>query len=117
MKKEIEESAYRINQGVESGGRVVVGVNRFQSEAQEPVETHRLDPELQRRQVERLERVRKERDQGAVDAALKSLEEAARGDDNLLYPMKEALRFYATLGEVSDVLRGVFGVYEPHGTV
>ena len=117
MKKDIEESAYRINEEVESGGRVVVGVNRYQSEAQEPVETHQLDPELQRRQAERLERVRKTRDQGAVDAALKSLEEAARGDDNLLYPMKEALRSYATLGEVSDVLRGVFGIYEPHGTV
>jgi methylmalonyl-CoA mutase, N-terminal domain len=117
MKKEIEESAYRINEEVESGGRVVVGVNRYQSEAQEPVETHRLDPELQRRQAERLERVRKTRDQGAAGAALKSLEEAARGDDNLLYPMKEPLRSYATLGEVSDVLRGVFGIYEPHGTV
>jgi methylmalonyl-CoA mutase N-terminal domain/subunit len=72
-----------------------------------------LDPELQQRQLDRLERTRRERDQGAVDAALKQLEEAARGSDNLLYPMRDALAARATLGEVSDVLREVFGEYEP----
>jgi methylmalonyl-CoA mutase, N-terminal domain len=112
MKQNIEESAYRIAKGVESGERVVVGVNRFAAE-QEAVEVQELDSELQNRQMERLTRVRRERDQAAVDAALKSLGEAARGTDNLLYPMKEALRSYATLGEVSDVLREVFGEYEP----
>ncbi|HZA20121.1 MAG TPA: methylmalonyl-CoA mutase family protein, partial [Actinomycetota bacterium] len=64
-------------------------------------------------QLARLEQVRSERDQGNVDRALKELEEGARGNENLLYPMKEALFAYATLGEVSDVLRGVFGEYEP----
>jgi methylmalonyl-CoA mutase N-terminal domain/subunit len=113
MKKEIEEAAYRIAQGVESGGRVVVGVNRFTSEAEEPIELYALDPDLQDRQIERVQRVRAERDQGAVDAALKALHAAARGTDNLLYPMRDALAAYATLGEVSDVLRGVFGEYEP----
>jgi methylmalonyl-CoA mutase, N-terminal domain len=113
MKQEIEEAAYRVARGVESGERVVVGVNRYSTDEQEPVEVHELDPELRRRQVERLERVRRERDQGAVDTALKSLDEAARGTDNLLYPMREALAAYATLGEVSDVLRDVFGEYEP----
>ena len=113
MKEEIEQAAYRINQGIESGDRVIVGVNRFELDIEEPVELHHLDPELQRRQVDRLQKVRGERDQAVVDAALKELEEAARGGDNLLYPMKEALRAYATLGEVSDVLRGIFGEYEP----
>jgi methylmalonyl-CoA mutase, N-terminal domain len=113
MKSEIEDSSYRIAQGVESGERVVVGVNRFAVDADEGVELLEFDPELQRRQVERTQRVRTERDQGAVDTALKSLQEAARGTDNLLYPMREALAAYATLGEVSDVLRGVFGEYEP----
>jgi methylmalonyl-CoA mutase N-terminal domain/subunit len=113
MKLEIEESAYRINQGVESGSRVVVGVNRFQLDQEEPVELHSVDPELQSNQVARLEKVRSQRDQAVVDAALKGLEEAARGGDNLLYPMKEALAGYATLGEVSDVMRAVFGEYEP----
>ena len=113
MKREIEESAYRINQGVESGERVVVGVNRFALEHEEDVELHHLDPELQRNQVARLTEVRAGRDGSEVQRALKQLEEAARGDDNLLYPMKEALAAYATLGEVSDVLRGVYGEYEP----
>ena len=113
MKDEIEQSAYLINQGIESGDRVVVGVNRFELDIEEPVELHHLDPELQRRQVARLQQVRAGRDQAVVDAALKDLEEAARGNDNVLYPMKDALRAYATLGEVSDVLRGIFGEYEP----
>jgi methylmalonyl-CoA mutase, N-terminal domain len=113
MKSEIEDSAYRIAQTVESGERVVVGVNRFSVDADEPVELLEFDPELQRRQVERTQRVRNDRDQAAVDAALKSLDEAARGTDNLLYPMREALAAYATLGEVSDVLREIFGEYEP----
>ena len=112
MKREIEDAAYRVMQGVEDGSRVVVGVNKFESE-EEPVELYRLDPELERRQVERLVRIRDERDQGAVDKALKELEDAARGEENLLHPMRDALSQYATLGEVSDVLRGVFGEYEP----
>ena len=113
MKQEIEESAYRINQGVESGDRPVVGVNKFVQDEEEPVEIYRLDPELERRQIERTQKVRSERDQAAVDAALKQLSEAAKGDDNLLYPMRDALAAYATLGEVSDVLREEFGEYEP----
>jgi methylmalonyl-CoA mutase, N-terminal domain len=113
MKKEIEESAYRIAKGIESGDRVVVGVNRFSEDEEEPVEVMSLDPDLQRRQLERLARVRSERDQYVVDKALDSLEDTARGEGNLLYPMREALAAYATLGEVSDRLRKVFGEYEP----
>jgi methylmalonyl-CoA mutase, N-terminal domain len=113
IKQEIEEAAYRIAQGVESGSRIVVGVNKFAGEREEAVEVQALDSDLRRRQLARLGQVRSERDQGNVDRALKELEEAARGNENLLYPMKEALAAYATLGEVSDVLRGVFGEYEP----
>ncbi|MDQ5816125.1 MAG: methylmalonyl-CoA mutase family protein [Actinomycetota bacterium] len=113
MKQEIEEAAYGIVKQVESGERPVVGVNRFAHADEEPVDIEPLDPKLEERQVARLQDVRGQRDQGAVDAALKSLREAAQGRDNLLYPMREALAAYATLGEVSDVLRGVFGIYEP----
>ncbi|MDQ3914310.1 MAG: methylmalonyl-CoA mutase family protein [Actinomycetota bacterium] len=113
MKNEIEDAAYRVTQGIESGDRAIVGVNKFVAEREEDVELHALDPELERRQVARTQKVRGERDQAAVDAALKSLADAARGDDNLLYPMREALAAYATLGEVSDVLRDAFGEYEP----
>jgi methylmalonyl-CoA mutase N-terminal domain/subunit len=113
MKAEIEESAFKIAKGVESGERVVVGVNRFTDDDEEPAEITTLDPELQRRQFERLDRVRSKRDQDVVDKALDSLEDTARGEGNLLFPMREALAAYATLGEVSDKLRKVFGEYEP----
>lgn len=112
VKSEIEESAYRVAQAIEGNERIVVGVNKFVSE-EEPVEIHALDVTLERRQIERVQQVRRERDDEAVRASLKALGEAARGDDNLLYPMREALAAYATLGEVSDVLREVFGEYEP----
>ena len=115
MKNEIEESAYRINTGLESGDRVVVGVNKFVQPIEEPMELHELDLELQAGQIGRLEALRDEREGAAVETALKELEEAARGDGNLLYPMREALAAYATLGEVSEVLRRVFGEYEPAG--
>ena len=74
-----------------------------------------IDPELQRSQVARVKRVRQERDQSAVDAALADVEAAARGTQNLLLPMKAALAAMATLGEVSDVLRRVFGEFHPNG--
>ena len=117
MKREIEDASYRIAQDVESGERVVVGVNRFAREEEEAVDLQSIDPELQRTQAERLERIRRERDEATVDAALKTLQEAARGTDNLLYPMREALAAYATLGEVSEALRQVFGEYEPSSSV
>ncbi|CAN5675789.1 methylmalonyl-CoA mutase family protein [soil metagenome] len=113
LKGEIEEAAYRIAKEVESGTRVIVGVNKHSSDEEEPVQLYSLDPELHRRQIKRTQEVRAGRDGARVDTALKDLGEAARGADNLLYPMREALAAYATLGEVSDTLREVFGEYEP----
>ncbi|MDP9342397.1 MAG: methylmalonyl-CoA mutase family protein [Actinomycetota bacterium] len=110
---EIHEAAYRINQGLESGQRVVVGVNRFVDADEEPVEIQLIDEEDVARQVERVRRLREERDDAAVRAALAEVEETARGTGNLLPSMKEALRTRATLGEVSDALRRVFGEYRP----
>jgi len=114
MQDEIHEAAYRLQQGVESGERVVVGVNRFVTETEEPVEIQRLDQEQVRRQVESLGELRKDRDNAAVDRALKEVEETAQGTENLLHPMREALRARATLGEVSDALRRAFGEYHPN---
>ncbi|HZT65605.1 MAG TPA: methylmalonyl-CoA mutase family protein [Acidimicrobiales bacterium] len=113
MQDEIEQAAYAYAKGIDDGEKVIVGVNKFTDEGVEPTEVFPIDPELQRQQAERVARVRKERDQAAVDAALAELGEAARGTGNLLVPMKEALRRRATLGEVSDVLRQEFGVYQP----
>jgi methylmalonyl-CoA mutase N-terminal domain/subunit len=114
IQDEIHEAAYRLQQRVESGDRVVVGVNRFVTESEEPVEIQRLDQEQVRRQVERLGELRANRDNGAVDRALKEVEETARGTENLLYPMRDALQARATLGEVSDALRRSFGEYHPN---
>jgi methylmalonyl-CoA mutase, N-terminal domain len=109
---EIHEAAFRITQGVEDGSRVVVGVNRF-VDPDDVVDVQTIDEEEVRRQVARLGELRDARDAGAVERALSAVEEAARGTDNVLYPMKDALRARATLGEVSDVLRRVFGEYHP----
>jgi methylmalonyl-CoA mutase N-terminal domain/subunit len=113
IQNEIHEAAYRIQEGIESGRRVVVGVNRWEEQEEEPVELLRLDQDAVRRQVERVRELRTGRDQAAVDRALKKVEETARGTDNLLHPMREALRLRATLGEVSESLRRVFGEYRP----
>ena len=112
---EIEAAAYAYAKAVDDGEKVVVGVNRFVDEEIEPAEVFPVDPELQRTQVARLERVRAQRDAGAVEAALADVRAAARGTENLLVSMKEALRRMATLGEVSDALRAEWGVYSPGG--
>ncbi len=109
---EIEDAAYRHARNVDEGAATVVGVNRFADEAETPPEVLSIDPELERAQTERLVAVRSRRDQPAVDGALAALEAAATGEDNLLYPMKDALRAQATLGEVSATLEKAFGRYE-----
>ncbi len=113
QKSEIEKSAYAVAQEIDAGDRVVVGVNRFTVDEEEPYEPLRVDPTIEAEQRARLERVRAERDQAAVDAALERVRAAAAGTDNLLYPMRDALRARATVGEVSDALRDVWGVYTP----
>ncbi len=113
IQDEIHESAFRIQRDVESGKRVVVGVNRFAEDQEEPVELQRLDQDAARRQVEGLRELREGRDGSAVERALKEVEETARGTDNLLFPMREALKVRATLGEVSDALRRAFGEHHP----
>jgi methylmalonyl-CoA mutase N-terminal domain/subunit len=110
---EIHEAAFRIQRAIESGERVVVGVNRFQAEEDHQPELLRISDEEVARQIERVRAVRANRDQVAVEAALRDVETAARGTQNRLPPMKEALRARATVGEVSDVLRDVFGEYRP----
>jgi len=109
---EIENAAYRYNRDVETGERVLVGVNRFTEAEEEHVELHRLDPENERRQVERTQRVRAERDAAAAEAALAEVRRAAAGTDNLLLPMREALRVGCTVGEICNALRDEFGTFD-----
>ena len=110
---EIEQAAYEYAKSIDDSERVIVGVNKFTvSEEAEP-DLQAIDPALERGQVERLRSFKANRDAAAVSARLEDLKAAARGTQNVLYPMKEALRANATLGEVSDALREVFGVYRP----
>jgi methylmalonyl-CoA mutase N-terminal domain/subunit len=106
---EIHEAAFRLQRAVESGERVVVGVNRFEEADERLVRIQRIDEAEVARQVERLRRARAQRDGTVVERALAEVEAMARGAGNLLPPMRDALRVRATLGEVSDVLRRVFG--------
>ncbi|MFI9721591.1 methylmalonyl-CoA mutase [Streptomyces sp. NPDC052396] len=117
QKGEIERNAYRIAQETESGERVVVGVNRYRLDEEEPYQPLRVDPAIESRQRQRLAALRAERDGRVVTAALGALREAASGTDNVLPPMKEALRARATVGEVCGALREVWGSYEPTETL
>jgi methylmalonyl-CoA mutase, N-terminal domain len=109
---EIEQAAFRWQQEVESGERVIVGVNKFTEGEEEPIELHRLDPEAERRQLERTAGVRAERNAEEVARAIAAVRETAEGDGNLLVPMREALRVRATIGEICNALREVFGTYD-----
>jgi methylmalonyl-CoA mutase N-terminal domain/subunit len=111
---EIHEAAYRIQEAVESGDRVVVGVNRFEEADDRDLELQVLSEEDVARQVDAVRDLRARRDAGEVARSLAEVERAAAGSDNLLPPMRDALTARATLGEVSDVLRRVFGEYRPH---
>lgn len=113
QKAEIERSAYRISQEIDAAERVVVGVNRFTVAEEDHYEPLRLDPSIGDAQCARLAVLRAERDQAAVDSALEAVRAAARGTDNVLHPMREALKARATVGEVSDALREVWGLYTP----
>jgi methylmalonyl-CoA mutase N-terminal domain/subunit len=113
QKSEIERSAYSVQLGVDSGERVVVGLNRYRSASEERYEPLRVDPAIEAEQRERLRRLREQRDGAAVERALEALREAAAGDANVLPPMREALRQLATVGEVCGALREVWGVHRP----
>ena len=113
QKTEIERSAYEIAKGIDSGERIVVGLNRFRSDSEERYEPLRVDPSIEADQRSRLEALRAQRDQAAVDRHLAALKETAAGDGNVLYPLKDALRELATVGEVCGALREVWGVHTP----
>jgi methylmalonyl-CoA mutase N-terminal domain/subunit len=117
MQRRIAESAYRLQQRVESGQRVIVGQNRFTNSAEEPVEIMRIEARGEEEQKAQIARVRAQRDDGPVQRSLDRLEEEARGTGNLLPPLKEALGAYATIGECCDRLRRVFGEYQPQNEV
>ena len=113
MQDEIEQAAFAEAQQIEAQEQVVVGVNRFTEPEDEHVEILRVDQAVQEEQIRRLADVRANRDQAAVKEALEDVRAAAKGTDNILVPMRAALKQMATVGEVCNVLRDVFGVYRP----
>ena len=110
---EIEQAAYEYTKSIDDDERVIVGVNKFKVDVEPEPKAFPIDPKLQVEQVASLKKFKADRDMNLVKAKLADVTDAARGTQNLLYPMKEALRANATLGEVSDALREVFGTYQP----
>jgi len=113
QKAEIERSAYKIAREIDTGERVVVGVNKFVFDGEEPYQPLRVDPRIEQEQARRLAALRASRDNAAFRRWVDDLRRAASGTDNVLYPLREALRARATVGEVCDALRDVWGVYKP----
>ena len=113
QRAEIEDAAYDVAQGIDSGDRIVVGLNAFTSEADDDYQPLRVDPAAEAQQIARLVAVRAGRDGDAVERTLAAVSAAASGEENVLPPIKDALKAHATLGEVCATLRGIWGRYEP----
>ncbi len=124
MQREIQEASYAYQKAVDEGHKVIVGVNKFVNEGEDPAIIFRTDPASERAQIKRLNKTRKERDSAAVKASLARLVEACRdsqtsvGDEgNLMPPIVEAVKTYASVGEICDAMRSVFGEYTPPAAV
>ena len=112
FQKEIAESSFRYQAEVEAGQRIVVGVNRYEQESEQPLEILKIDPALETKQIARVQGLRARRDSRAVEAALARLkEDAAHDDRNLMHPIVEASRAYVTMGEMCDAFREVWGTW------
>ncbi|HXX45763.1 MAG TPA: methylmalonyl-CoA mutase family protein [Candidatus Acidoferrales bacterium] len=112
VQAEIQKSAYEYQQSVDRGEQIVVGVNRFQAEKEQPIPTLRIDPEIERSQIERLRALRDRRNSAKARAAIDEIERRARTTENLMPAILAAVQAYATVGEISDALRLVFGEYQ-----
>ncbi len=110
--REISDAAARYQREIEEGKRIVVGVNKFTIEEELKIPILKVDPEVQRRQIERLKKVKAERDNEAVKEALEWLRSAAENDENVMPPIMEAVKSYATIGEIMGVLKEVYGTYK-----
>jgi methylmalonyl-CoA mutase N-terminal domain/subunit len=113
MQREIQQAAYRTQKEIESGEEIVVGMNKFVLENEKQPELLRVDPTLGKIQSEKLAKLRANRDQAKVDQALAALSSAARGTDNLIPHILNAVKVYATVGEICGELRQIFGEYQP----
>ncbi len=110
---EVDENAYRVQKEIESGKRVIVGLNKFETEEKVSIKTFRSNPQTAIRQVERLNKIKAERDAAKVHSALAEVKRAAASDENLVLPILKAVKTYATIGEICDQLREVWGECRP----
>jgi methylmalonyl-CoA mutase N-terminal domain/subunit len=117
MQREIQNAAFAYQREIETRQRIIVGVNQYTSGGEAPGDILKVNPEIEGKQKVRLAKVRAERDAAAVSAALARVETAARDGSNLMPPIIEAVRAYATLGEIADAMRRVFGEYRPAGEI
>jgi len=117
IQREIQDSAYKYQREIEKEERVVVGVNRFQTQEEKPANLLRVDPEVRVSQIDRLGKLKSERDDSKVKQSLADLKAGAEGTDNLMPLILAAVKAYGTLGEICDVLRGVFGEYQQVNTL
>ena len=109
--REIAEASARYQRELEEGKRHMVNVNIYEPQDEQDVETHRIDPEISQRQLDRLAKLKENRDNDLVEKRLEELKESCRGEENTMYPIIEAVRAYATVGEISSAMQGVFGSY------
>jgi methylmalonyl-CoA mutase, N-terminal domain len=117
VQREIQTSAYEYQRAVESGAQVVVGVNRFQTEQEQPIPTLQIDPAIERSQVERLRALRARRDAAKSGVTIEEVERRAHGTENLMPAILAAVEADATVGEISDALRRAFGEYQESVTI
>ncbi len=117
VQQEISNRAYEYQKAVESGEQIVVGVNKFVIEEEPPKAILKVNDEVEEEQVKKVKKLREERDNEKVEKALKTLENVAQSDGNIMYPIVDAVRVYATIGEISNVLRKVFGEYKESITI
>jgi len=117
VQREIQDSAYRYQRAIESQEQIVVGVNRFQLEEEPQVDVLRIDPAREQAQIERVRALRERRDANRIEAALGKLRQAAGTSENLLPRILECVESYATVGEISNTLRRVWGEYRETSTV
>jgi methylmalonyl-CoA mutase N-terminal domain/subunit len=117
IQREIQDSAYKYQREIEQEERVVVGLNKFQVEEEKPTNLLRVDPAVRVDQVQSLKKLKSERDDEKAKRSLADLKQRAEGSANLLPLILEAVKTYATLGEICDVLRGVFGEYQQVSTL
>ncbi|MFD1587114.1 methylmalonyl-CoA mutase [Halorientalis brevis] len=115
VQREIQDTAFERQQEQEAGDRIIVGVNEYQVEEEEDVDIEEVDEELEQQQIDSLDSLRAERDDEAVEAKLEAVREAARGDENLMPYLIDAVKVYATTGEICNAMRDVFGEYRGGG--